>query len=197
MNKGPHSVQERAFPGSADDRRVRRTTQALIHALVALLQEKRYDAVTIQDLLDHADVGRSTFYSHYRGKDDLLLGSFEHMLERLDKSMGPADPANQRLAPVRELFAHVGESRSFHRALVRGGMLDRLYQAGANQLSRTIEHRLGALPNQPGDATVPRSVTAQALAGSLFGLLRWWVDHETPYSAKQMDEMFHTIWSAT
>src|SRR5437867_644732 len=74
MNRSAHSVPQHSRaddPKGAGDRRVRRTTRALIEALVALVLEKRYDAITIQDLLDRADVGRSTFYAHYRGKDDL------------------------------------------------------------------------------------------------------------------------------
>ena len=196
MNKRDHSVRQRALVGSAsraDDRRVRRTTQALTHALVALAQEKRYDAITIQDLLDRADVGRSTFYSHYRGKDDLLLRAFERLIERLDQAMARDAPEHSRVAPVRELFGHVGEFRSFHRELARAHMLDRLYQAGTHQLSRTIARRLDTLPPGPGGNPVPLPVMAQALAGALFALLRWWVDHDAPYSPERMDEMYHAL----
>ena len=77
-------------PGTSDgDRRVRRTRQALTLALIELVLEKRYDAITIQDLLDRADVGRSTFYGHYRGKDDLLLRSFEGLLGGARPGDGP------------------------------------------------------------------------------------------------------------
>lgn len=168
---------------------MRRTKQALTHALVALVLEKRYDAITIQDLLDRADIGRSTFYSHYRGKDDLLLKSFERMLELLDQALDRDEPGHSRMAPVRELFDHVAKFRSFHQALARAHMLDRLYQTGTDHLSRTIGRRLAALP--PGPVALP--VMSQAFAGALFALLRWWVDHDAPYSPERMDEMFHAI----
>jgi len=74
----------------------------LTNPLVTLALEKRYEAITVQDLLDHADMGRSTFYAHYRGKDDLLL---------------------------RELFCHLGRSRTFYQALSRARVLDRMYPA--------------------------------------------------------------------
>jgi AcrR family transcriptional regulator len=198
MNKAGPVVREhaRSAPtGSADDRRVRRTQEALIFALINLVVEKRYDAITIQDLLDRADVGRSTFYSHFRGKDDLLLRSWERLLETLDSDMyrrrEGGESARRRVAPVRELFHHVAKMKPFHQALARAHMLDRVYQVGVNQLSRTIARRLGAMPPATASGAVPTPVTAQAYAGALFALLRWWVDHDGPYTPERMDEMYH------
>lgn len=57
------------------DRRVRRTRRALHQALIGLMLERGYARITVQDILDRADVGRSTFYAHFRNKDDLLVGS--------------------------------------------------------------------------------------------------------------------------
>ncbi len=197
MNKRARVVRKQAATSQAhgaEDRRVRRTTQALTHALVALVQEQQYDTITVQDLLDRADVGRSTFYCHYRSKDDLLLRSFEALLDRLDGAMNRVgDPSSPRVAPARELFHHVGEFQSFHRSLARGRMLERLYQAGTNQLSRTIAPRLAALTPRTDRAIAPHPVMAQALAGALFALLRWWVDKDAPYSPEEMDEMYHTL----
>ena len=62
-----------------EDRRVGRTRRLMHEALMALIVEKGYETVTVQDILDRADVGRSTFYAHYRDKDELLLSSFEHL----------------------------------------------------------------------------------------------------------------------
>lgn len=176
------------------DRRIRRTTDALVTALIDLVHAKRYDAITIQDLLDHADIGRSTFYSHYRGKDDLLLRSFERMLASLDAGLDQDGPCIVRIAPVRELFAHIGQMRGFLRSLERAHMLERTYQAGATQLSHTIARRLAALPPERIPAGVPPAAMAQALAGALFALLRWWMGQEKPEPPERMDAMYHAIW---
>ena len=195
VNKPALIVRKRESPGptAGGDRRVRRTQQALIQALVDLVLAKRYDAITIQNLLDRADVGRSTFYAHYRGKDDLLLQSFLGMLELLDQVLDRDDPDSRRVAPVKELFAHIGEFRSFQQALSRAHVLERQYQVGATHVSRTIERRLAAFPQAAGAPAVPRAVRAQALAGAMFALLRWWIDHDAPYTPEQMDAMFHAI----
>jgi len=176
-----------------DDRRVRRTRQALTGALIELVLEKRYDAITIQNLLDRADVGRSTFYAHYRGKDDLLVRSFEGLLEMLDQAMDRDGAAGGRVAPVRELFRHVGEMGEFHRALVRAHMLDRVYRAGTSYLSRTIARRLAAGSAYTGGDAARLPALAHAFAGALFGMLRWWVDSDAPLSPEQMDELYHGI----
>ncbi|HKQ60474.1 MAG TPA: TetR/AcrR family transcriptional regulator [Candidatus Polarisedimenticolaceae bacterium] len=185
MNETAEVVRDRA---AGEDRRVRRTRQALVQALVELVLAKRYERITIQDLLERADVGRSTFYAHFRGKDDLLLRSFERMLEHFDRALDGDGPASPRIAPVRELFQHVGEARRFHQALVRARMVERLYQVGAAQLARTIERRLPANTDR-----APRAVQAQAHAGALFALLRWWLDQDAPYPAERMDEIFHAL----
>jgi AcrR family transcriptional regulator len=161
----------------------------LSHALVSLVLEKRYDAITVQDLLDRADVGRSTFYSHYRGKDDLLLRSFEGMLDMFDQRL---PPGGTRVAPVRELFEHVNQVRHFYQAMRRARILDRQWQVAIERLSASIERRLMA---RDSAGSIPPGVAAQALAGALCALLRWWVETDTPYSAEQMDRMFHTIGS--
>jgi AcrR family transcriptional regulator len=194
-NKGARIVLRRAHTEAAgdDDRRVRRTRQALIRALIELVHEKRYDAITIQNLLDRADVGRSTFYAHYRGKDDLLLRSFEGLLQMLDRALDRGGAPGGQLAPVRELFGHIGEMREFHRALVRAHMLDRVYQAGANCLSRTIARRLAAEPGGGDKDAAEVAALAHGLAGALFGMLRWWVDNEAPLSPERMDELYHAI----
>ncbi len=197
MNKKMHSVpQFGEGGGKTRDRRVRRTTQSLTHALIALVQEKRYDAITIQDLLDRADVGRSTFYAHYRGKDDLLFRSFEGMLDWLDGVIESDRGGYPRLSPVRELFRHVGEFRRFHQRLARARMLDRLYQVGTDLLGRRIAARLGASRSPADPAPAPPEIMGQAYAAALFGLLRWWLDHGGRYTPEEMDEIYHRMLTA-
>ena len=196
MNTSGRSVRKLsgpAHPRPARDRRVLRTRRAIALALIDLVAEKRYDAITIRELLDRADIGRSTFYAHYRGKDDLLLTSFRRMLESLDTGLDNDPPGSSRVAPVEELIRHVGEVRNFHRALARSSIVDRVYQAGTDQMSRTIARRMSGPSGRAGGGGLPPDFLAQAFAGALFALLRWWVDREAPHSPKRMDAMYHAI----
>lgn len=69
MNTEPHLTAKT----TQMDRRIRHTRDRFGDALIKLVQEKPFDTITVQDILDRADVGRSTFYVHYRDKNDLLL----------------------------------------------------------------------------------------------------------------------------
>src|SRR5215217_6191503 len=62
------------------DRRVERTRERLQKALMDLIAERGYDSITIQDIVDRADLGRTTFYLHYNSKDDLFMSCHEAIL---------------------------------------------------------------------------------------------------------------------
>lgn len=191
LNKKSGTVrnQRLSSPVQTRDQRVKRTAMALTHALVSLVLEKRYGAITVQDLLDRAGVGRSTFYSHYRGKDDLLLRSFQMMLDTFARNL-PA--GSSRLYPVRELFQHVGQVRHFYQALGRARVLDRQYQVAVDHLSLTLEQRLRSAGTR---SSVPPPVAARLYAGALCALLRWWIENDTGYTAEQCDQLLHSIFA--
>ena len=63
------------------DRRAQRTRHSLTHAMVELVTEKRFDDITVQNLIDRADIGRSTFYSHFRDKEDLFQKNWEAFID--------------------------------------------------------------------------------------------------------------------
>ena len=88
---------------TSEDRRVRRTRRRLRAALLELILAKGYDKVTIQDVLDRADVGRATFYAHFRDKDDLLVSGAVELRESLREQMA-AFAADQDATPAAERF---------------------------------------------------------------------------------------------
>jgi AcrR family transcriptional regulator len=95
------------------DRRSRRTQQALMEALLELLAVKNYDEISINDIVERANVGRSTFYAHYQDKDDLLRNGFERALDLLIQhvSFGIADQDLQLDAtPLRIPVKTISES---------------------------------------------------------------------------------------
>lgn len=97
------------------DRRVRRTRDNLHRALIELMIERGYDRVTVSDIIDRADVGRSTFYAHYRDKDELLLLSCTEFLRReITATTTPGSP----LAPLRVMFHLAGRYPEVYRPLI-------------------------------------------------------------------------------
>src|SRR5438105_14800338 len=105
------------------DRRVLRTRDRLGNALIALMQEKPFDSITVQDVLDRAGVGRSTFYVHYRDKDDLFLSDADEFLEAIATMLSRREEKSDRVAPVREFFAHVAEAQQLYTALAEAGRI--------------------------------------------------------------------------
>jgi AcrR family transcriptional regulator len=178
------------------DRRVRRTRESLGDALVELIREKPFVAITVQEVLDRAKVGRSTFYTHYRDKDDLFLSDVDEFFEGLATLLSRRREASDRIAPVRELFAHVAEVRDFYAALVASGKIHDVLEMGQGHLARGIESRLREMPRAGGLPAPARVATSAALAGALLSLLTWWLDRGMPGTPAEMDDLYHgLVWS--
>jgi AcrR family transcriptional regulator len=178
------------------DRRVRRTRDALGDALLALMQERRFETITVQQVLDRAGIGRSTFYAHYRGKDDLFLSDLEDFFEGMSTLLLRRREASNRVAPVRELFAHVAEMRQLRAALIAADKLRDFLELGQGYFARAIEQRLAEMSPSRTIAPQQRTAMANAFAGALLSLMSWWVDHGAPASPEEMDDLYHEmVWS--
>ncbi len=178
------------------DRRVKRTRDALGDALIALLQEKPFDGITVQQILDRAGIGRSTFYAHYRDKDDLFLSDVEEFMELMSMQLLRRAEKSDRVAPVREFFAHVAEMRGLHSALTAANKLTDFLELGQGHFARAINSRLAELPSTRGMPAKQRVAISQAFAGALFSLMSWWLAQFNPASPEEMDDIFHRmVWS--
>jgi AcrR family transcriptional regulator len=175
------------------DERVRRTRDRLGDALVELLVQKPFDDITVQDVLDRAGVSRSTFYTHYRDKNDLFLSDAEDFFEGMATALSRFGDKSERVAPVHELFAHIAEVRSFYDALVASGRMHDVMELGQEHFARGIEQRLNEIPRARPIPPGRRGVVAHGLAGSLFSLLAWWVQHGMTLSPEEMDKLFHQL----
>ena len=170
-----------------NDRRSQRTRQAIGDALVELMTEKGYDAISIKDIIERANVGRSTFYSHYVDKDDLFVSQMDRVMDML--SHHPQERGNP-FFPSLGLFQHIQEQWKFFKSHAWGTGFDVLTKRLQKALSEKIEQRLVA-GGQTFD--VPVSIIANFLAGSFLSMLRWWMDNKMTYTPEQMDEMFRKL----
>jgi AcrR family transcriptional regulator len=189
--------REASVSTAKTDRRVRRTRQLLRSALLSLVQEQGYDRITVQDILDRADVGRSTFYAHYRDKDDLLLSGFEDIRSALAGEREAAEQAtggtSEFLQPLLTVFRHVEGHRHFWQPLVRKGGADvviRILRDNVTDLVR--EHFRSQFPglerNQP-----QLEAAVQFVVGACMGLGIWWLDNDIPYSAEELYSSFRRL----
>ena len=178
------------------DARVRRTRDALGDALVALMQEKPFETITVQDVLDRAQVSRSTFYAHYSDKDDLLMSDAEEFFESISMALSVHGDKSDRVFPVREFFVHLSDVQPFFKALVKSGKYQENMELARGHFARGIERRLSELPR--GKSIPPNQLSAIAFthAGALLSLLTWWLDRGMRESPAEMDALFHRmIWN--
>jgi len=184
------------WPNEKTDARVRRTRDALGDALITLMQEKPFDTITVQDVLDRAHVSRSTFYAHYSDKDDLLMSDADEFFQALSMALSQHGDKSDRVFPVREFFAHLADVQPFFKALVKSGKYQENMELARGHFARGIERRLSELPR---GQSIPRHelpAIAFAHAGTLLSLLTWWLDRGMRESPAEMDQLFHRmVWN--
>jgi AcrR family transcriptional regulator len=158
------------------DRRVHRTQRLLREALVALIREKGFEALTVQDIFDRANVGRATFYAHFDNKEDLLVSGFDELRtalrERQTEALSRGGSMDERmLAFSHHIIVHVNDYRHVFRAMVgkhSGAMVQQLMYKMLVDLVRddmkTVVRR---------DTDSPIEAFVHFIAGALFGLLMW------------------------
>lgn len=192
---GPPEGYARRKPASRQvniDLRVRRTRERLGAALIALIEEKSIDNVTVREVLDRAEVGRSTFYLHYQDKNDLLVSQLENGLEMWSSILSTRNEKSRRLAPVAEFFAHVASAGKLYRSLVDSGRIEVFFDLAQGYFARGIARRLRQIGLPMSDQR-ELDASSHAFAGNLLSLLKWWLDRGTKEPAKHMDELFHRM----
>jgi AcrR family transcriptional regulator len=174
------------------DRRSARTEEMLIHALLALIENKHYDQITVQDIVERANVGRSTFYAHYQNKDDLLLSGLGHQLDVLVQQIVLGEDDKLKF-DTSLFFKHVHGHYEIYRTLIWGSGFKLLTEDVQKALSQKIEVRLKSLLSARPNISIPLPVLADSMSGVLLVLLKWWLDNRVPYSPEYMDEIFQQL----
>ena len=183
-------------PARKPDERASRTRNKLGMAFLELIHERPIEDVTVQDVLDRASVGRSTFYLHFRDKNDLLLSQLERFGEHMSTFLSVQKEKSLRVAPVAEMFTHIEQQKRLYRILAAAGRLNDFFDLAQEYFARGIAQRLKESKRLPDLPQPELAARAFALAGSLLSLLRWWLDHGAKEPPQAMDELFHRmVWS--
>lgn len=176
------------------DRRARRTERNLRAALHSLISEKGYDGVTVQDIADRADVGRSTFYAHFENKDKLHLSAFDEVREAIlrdGEEMSEGDKIggdfNFNSLP---LFQHAHASRRFYRALAGKSAGDSFLKNMFRQTRDLVLEELQKSLPEERKSSPKTKAAAHFYASSLVAMLTFWLDNNLPFSPEEINEMF-------
>ena len=169
------------------DRRVGRTRAALQQALAQLIPEKRYEEITVDDICGKANVGRSTFYAHYRGKEDLQRAAIGDHLGKMLAERRSAAPA---ASPTLIALEHVREFWRLHRGPLGG----RGRTVGMEALRSSLMEMLRReMKTDPGETAFERELRARYLLGAFMEVLVWWLDRGAGESPEEVERLFREL----
>ncbi|MGH9396359.1 MAG: TetR/AcrR family transcriptional regulator [Terriglobia bacterium] len=185
--------------GNTTDRRVRKTQTVLHQALMSLVLEKKYESITVQDILDRADVGRSTFYVHYQNKDELLAAGLEHLKSLLNAAQSSSAPPGRLFERIigfsRPMFEHSSGRRELLRSL--------LSSSAEPVVRREIHSVLAAVVHQEVEREFRRrkrtnwpispELLTHSLVSTYISMLTWWLNSKNPVSPEDMDAAYRHL----
>jgi len=185
---------------SIKDRRVQKTQTLLRQALLSLLAEKAYDSIVVKEILDRANVGRSTFYMHFRDKDDLLITGIDDMIGAVESPtpVSSGKPYNALLWFSLPVFEH--HHRHAHawgdRIGARGRAIlhEHLRQVLAKRIGGVVKKELRGTRNV---GQIPVDLLSEYVASTFVLVLNWWLDCRMPMPPAQIDSLFRNLTSPT
>ena len=179
------------------DRRVERTRELLQKALIELISEREYEVITIQEIADRANVGRTTFYLHYNSKDELFIGCHEAILSQFhfwplcshsrEELLSAEAPPGMAAA-----FRHLEEVRALLSPIFQGQenlmILRRIRARSAQEIEASLRAAFAE-----GDSTIPFDLLANYLAGAQIALMHWWLERRQPHTPETLAQTFHRL----
>ncbi|HEV2478378.1 MAG TPA: TetR/AcrR family transcriptional regulator [Puia sp.] len=166
-----------------EDRRTQKTKKFLADALKELIQEKGYDNVTIQDIIDRANVGRSTFYAHYENKEQLMVGNINFQQSLVDPPPGEVYPMGINLS---YLFHHTKEHLFLVKGIAGTQGMTALYNYFTELCAgKILDYHKGKLPRSKMEQKLFR-YRAEAAAGGIVRMLFKWLEDGAVVPAEEM-----------
>ena len=176
------------------DLRVRRTYKFLWDALMVLMTERDFEAITVTDICEQAMVHRTTFYKHYEDKNGLLFHGIHDELNALVEAIDAAvdkpgemeHPADTK-ARLIAVFEHVRSHEGFYRLMLTGDGFTNFSTLLRKSLAQRLErhHRHEGKP-----MSIPMALHAQLQAASLVSMIAWWLENNCPYTPAEMIQFF-------
>jgi AcrR family transcriptional regulator len=181
------------------DRRIRRTQKALHAALISLVLEKDYDSITVQEILDRADIGRSTFYLHFGDKDQLLISGMENLKETLNAAIEQQRVSltgRQQIIDFSEaMFQHAHEYRNVYYALLHTTawpiVRQRLQEVLDELIRRESKNEIVRIKRAESDT--PVDLFVHYITSTFFAVLTWWLDRRSRLKPSEINSVFRSL----
>ena len=179
------------------DRRVERTRELLQKALIELITERGYDAITIQDIVDRANIGRTTFYLHYNSKNELFMSCHEAIVSQFH--LGLFHPLSREELLSTEIpqemtsaYRHLEEGRALLYPIFEGKDSQPILRQIRDRSAREIEANLRTIFAE-ADSVIPLDMLANYLAGAQIALMQWWLEKRRPHKPQNLAQTFHRL----
>lgn len=189
-----------ARAGSKQDPRIERTIKLLGDALRELILEKGYDVLTVQDITDRANVSRTTFYLHFKDKDELLFSTMRQVYSDLMAGFERRAASAQTLEELETLacdasdYEHVAENADFYRTMLGKHGSAAFIQDILNYITDEMRvHMLEPAFAGVEDLPIPIEVVSAFTAGAEIGMMSWWLNNKLKYTPEQMARFQYTL----
>lgn len=180
-----------------DDRRIQRTRKQLRESMLALILDRGYDDFSIQDITDHANLGRATFYLHYREKDELYRDVLANMADEFVKTLPKKDSKDRQTVSIRNLerlFEFLENKYDLYRIITVGRSMI-LTSAILTEIFR--EHikifRLNDADTHDNVTDIPLDFLVSYNASTLKSTVFWWLENEMPYPPAEMARIYEKV----
>jgi AcrR family transcriptional regulator len=190
------------------DRRVQRTLQSLRTALLELIKEKDYDEISIEEITERANVGRTTFYLHYKDKEDLLMEEISAIMYERAQVLSEIPfsvwvpvseediKKNIALQPLLLVFEHIYNNSELYYLLLKSTnssrIVERIRQISTDAIVKFVENKMETDPI-PLLAEVPIEFFAAFFSGALISVVGWWIREDMRHSPEEVTNMFRSL----
>jgi AcrR family transcriptional regulator len=180
-------------PQTRHERRRLQTRKLLIQTTLQLVLEKGYETISVQDITDRADLGRGTFYIHFKDKEEVVWTAFQdRFLELEQEAHGQLDRDMPQVEfyGLLNIFRHVDKNRDLYRVMFGRQGSARLTARAQDYLTKVFLYDIRQATQHPQpNFNLPEEFEAQLLTGMITRLLFWWLETPTDYTPEQMAAM--------
>lgn len=175
------------------DLRVIRTKKMIIEAFLSLVNQKGYEAITIQDIADHAMINRATFYAHFKDKPDLYDFVMEYAISNLSIVLDANQLNHSKIIHLKtiekaltQIFTLIKEKQNFFVMLTEGSSSELFRKKISDMLSTMYEETFSKLKITENDIEVPVSFIIEYMTSIFIGTVHWWVTTDSDFEADHM-----------
>ena len=180
------------------DRRIQKTRTAILNAFERLLAEKRYEQITVRDIIDEADIGRSTFYAHFETKDDLLKYTcrelFEHIFDEHPASETSHDFSGEAGSPetmLTHILYHLKDDRARYMRIFSCESADIFWRYFRSQLEDLVGR--SGIRRRAADLRVPEDYYMNFYCSAYIESVKWWFHHGLKAAPEELASCFERV----